>query len=269
MTNLNKHEFTTFKEVNDVLSSFIVGAVSILSEKISGIYLTGSLSYGDFSPESSDIDLVVTLNITASKKELECLNKLHIDVENSYKKWKKRIECSYTLVNMLNETLPPKIPRPYFGEGVFYPQALYGNEWIINQYLLYNHSIPLLGPAFNTLINPVDILDVQKACIQDLIQEWKPKITDKDYLQNSHYQSYVVLNLCRILYTVILGATASKKTSAAWVKNKFSPQWIHLIQTAENWSYGKTMHNQEEIINFIKFVVNEVKFFSLGKSKNV
>lgn len=269
MTKLNNHEFTIFKDVNDVLSSFIVGAVSIFPEKISGIYLTGSLSYGDFSPESSDIDFVVTLKMSATKKEIEYLNKFHIDIENSYKKWAKRIECSYIPVNMLNETLPPKIPRPYFGEGVFYPQALYGNEWIINQYLLYNHGISLVGPAFNTLINPVDILDVQKACIQDLIQEWEPKITDNNYLQNSHYQSYVVLNLCRILYTVIFGATASKKISAAWVKNKFSPQWSHLIQTAENWSYGKTMNNQEETINFIKFVVNEVKFCSFGESKNV
>jgi len=159
---------------------------------------------------------------------------------------------------MLKNILPPKTPRPYFGEGVFYPKADYGNEWLINNYLLYKYGTPLFGPSFKKLIKPIDITDVQKACIRDLFKEWEPKISDPNYLNNSHYQSYVVLNLCRILYVVMNNDLASKKTSASWVKKEYK-QWNDLIQAAENWQYGNKMNKKEEAIDFIKFVVDIIK----------
>ena len=125
--------------------------------------------------------------------------------------------------------------------------------------MLYKHGIPLLGPDFKTLVKPIDIEDVRAACIRDLFEEWEPKMTDPTYLNNSHYQSYVVLNLCRILYTVVCHSTATKKASASWVKSEFDPQWTPLIQTAENWSYGKEMNLKEKVIEFIQFVATEVK----------
>ena len=123
-----------------------------------------------------------------------------------------RLECSYTPIDMLKNILPPKEPRPYYGGGIFYDEAPYGNEWIINNYLLYEHGITLIGPDFKKLTTPIDIIEVQKACIRDLFQEWEPKITDFEWLDNSHYQSYLVMNLCRILYTVMCGVTGTKKT---------------------------------------------------------
>jgi hypothetical protein len=116
----------------------------------------------------------------------------------------------------------------------------------------------LIGPDFKTLVKPIDISDVRDACIRDLFQEWEPKINDPIYLKNSYYQSYVVLNMCRILYTVICHSTASKKVSSSWVKSEFGLYWNNLIQTAENYSGGE-MNLQEEVIEFIKFVVNKVK----------
>jgi len=183
---------------------------------------------------------------------------MHHQVERDNKKWAKRIECSYIPLDMLQSIQPPKTPRPYIGEGIFYTEAPYGNEWIINQYLLYKHGLSLMGPDFKTLVKPIDIEDVREACMKDLFEEWQPKMTDPTYLNNSHYQSYVVLNMCRILYTVTCHSTASKKASAAWVKNEFGPQWNHLIQTAESWLYGKEMNLKEETVEFIQFVVNKV-----------
>jgi hypothetical protein len=219
----------------------------------------GSLSYGDFNPDNSDIDLVAIVKDPLSPEQLEALKHMHLQVEASRKKWAKRIECSYIPMDMLSSIRPPKSPRPYFGEGIFYPKAPYGNEWIINQYLLYKHGLPLIGPDFKTLVKPIDIEDVREACIRDLFEEWAPKMNDPEWLNNSHYQSYVVLNLCRILYTVTCHSTATKKASADWVKRKFGPRWNKLIQTAESWHYGKEMNLQEETIEFIKFSIDKVK----------
>jgi Aminoglycoside adenylyltransferase, C-terminal domain len=94
-----------------------------------------------------------------------------------------------------------------------YAEAPAVNEWIINHYLLSRHGIALEGPDVNELIPPIDIQNVRQASARDLFQEWVPKIYDSAWLSNSHYQSYLVLNLCRILHTVIQGEPRSKKVA--------------------------------------------------------
>lgn len=258
---MNNEKITKHQDVNELLRLLEQGVLSIFGKNLVGLYLTGSLSYDDFNPERSDIDLIAIIKVPASQKEIKLIKQLHEKLEKKNKKWAKRIECSYVPIKMLKSILPPKAPRSYIGEGVFYPEALYGNEWLINKYLLYKHGIPLVGPDFKTLTKPINIKDVQKACVRDLFKEWQPKITDSNYLKNSHYQSYVILNLCRILYTVICGEVVSKKASATWVKKEFGSQWSNLIKTAENWRYGIEMNRREETVDFIKFVVDKVKKF--------
>jgi len=99
---------------------------------------------------------------------------------------------------------------------------------------------------------------VQKTCVNDLYKEWEPKITDPAYLADSHQQSYVVLNLCRILYAVRRGEAVSKKTAAAWTVKEY-PQWESLIKTAENWYYGVKMERSIETIDFIKFILAKAR----------
>jgi hypothetical protein len=215
------------------------GIDNILSKNLIGLYLFGSLTYGDFKLDSSDIDLVTIIQKPLNHPELEVIKQLHEQFKQCYQKWGERLECSYTPVNILINILSPKEPRPYFGSGTFYDEATYGNEWIINNYLLYQHGISLIGPDFKELIKPIDIIDLQKACVLDLFQEWEPKMTDFEWIDNSHYQSYLVMNLCRNLYTVLCGKTATKNISAAWVKNKFVLPWSNLIENAASWKYGK------------------------------
>ncbi len=251
--------FTSYQDINEILLYLTKGIDDVLSTNLVGLYLFGSLTYGDFNLGSSDIDLVAIVNKPLNRNELELIKQLHKKVGEHNVKWRDRLECSYTPLSMLSEILPPVEPRPYYGGGVFYDEAPYGNEWIINNYLLYKYAVPLIGDDFKKLISPIDIVEVQKACIRDLRQEWEPKIIDYEWLSNSHYQSYLVMNLCRILYTVMQGATATKAASAAWVKKEFGTKWRHLIETAEDWKYGKEMCCRDEAIDFIKFASDSIK----------
>jgi len=261
MESLTIKTITKYPDINKVLAQLRQGIIDVFGENLVGLYLTGSLSYGDFTPGRSDIDLAAILRRPASKKELELIKQLHRRVEVENKKWSKKIECSYIPAQMLKKVLPPKTPRPYIGEGIFYPKAPYGNEWIINLYWLVKCGIPLFGPNFKTLVGHVPIKEVQKASIRDLFKEWQTKIDKPKYFTNSHYQSYIVLNLCRILYTILTNNLASKKISVVWVKSRF-PQYANLIRTADSWRHGGKMKRRQETIEFIKFVVdnaNEVK----------
>lgn len=245
---------TIYPEINHLLSDFSQELSSILSGQLIGLYLFGSLTYGNFNPDNSDIDLVAILDQPATTTQLDKIKQLHKAIADKYPTWSKRLECSYTPRALFKESTPPKTPRPYFGNATFYPQAPYGNEWLINNYLLYHHGITLKGPNFKTLIQPIPIKAVQRACLQDLRTEWQPKLKDEEYLDNPHYQSYLVLNLCRILYTLKTGALTSKPVSAAWVKTQF-PQWTTLVNAALNWKYGQPMPHQQQTKSFLHFIL--------------
>jgi len=254
---MNITGITPYPDVNDVLLHLTNDIESTLDKNLIGLYLFGSLSYGDFNIGSSDIDLVAILHRSLDQAEIVKVKALHNKIAVSYPTWRERIECSYLPIALLSQILPPKEPRPYYGGNVFYEEADYGNEWIINNYLMYEHSIPLIGVSIKDLMKPVAINEVQQACIRDLFKEWVPKINDPEWLSNSHYQSYIVINLCRILYTVTCGRAGSKREAAGWVKLKYGAKWHNLIETAQNWEYGKTMSLQDDVIAFIQFIIDE------------
>ena len=247
---------TSHRQVNQVITYLAQCISEIFNEKLIGIYLFGSLTYGDFNDRSSDIDLMVIVKNSASEVEIQKLKEFHKQVQNKHPKWAKRIESSYTPQQMMMNITPPG-SRPYYGEGTFYAEAPYGNEWIINLYLLYNHGIAVFGPEFNQLVQPIKITGVQQACVQDLFKEWEPKLREPEWLDNPHYQSYLVMNLCRIINTVVNATVLSKKKSADWVKQKY-PEWKELIQTAQGWRYGLEMKQKERTLEFLKFVIQEV-----------
>jgi len=157
----------------------------------------------------------------------------------------------------MQDILPPTTPRPWWGFDTLYAEAPAGNEWIINHYFLSKHGVALYGPEFRTLIPPLDRREVQKASARDLFKEWTPKINDPEWLANPHDQSYLVLNLCRILHTVVGGEPGSKRVAAAWTKATY-PQWRSLIEEAEQWKYGKEMKRADDAIAFITFSIERV-----------
>lgn len=251
------NEVTPYPGINSVLTEWAEGLKHLLGKKIVGLYLSGSLAYGDFLPDRSDIDLQAVVRSPLTENELRSVEELHREIERRCPQWADRIECSYVPLELMRELTPPAKSRPWWGFGTLYAGATAGNEWIINHYLLSQHGIALEGPAFNELIPPIDIHDVRRASARDLFQEWVPKIDNAAWLSNSHYRSYLVLNLCRILHTVICGELGSKKVAGQWAKAAY-PQWQDLIEEAERWAYGDEMKRQAEAVAFLRFAVDRV-----------
>jgi Domain of unknown function (DUF4111) len=180
------------------------------------------------------------------------------------------MECTYTPIDMLQDTLPPANPRPWYNgiEKHLYEEAPYGNEWLINKHLLYEYAMPLAGTDFRNITNAVSIKEVQKACIRGIQTEWKPKIHDQKYLSNSREAFYFVLNLCRILYTILLTKAGTKKQSSDWASRQF-PQWKSVIRSAREWEYGKEINNQKKIVDFGQFAFHKIEETDLYKELNL
>lgn len=251
---------TPHRDVNDILAMLSEGLENILGDMLIGVYLTGSLTYGDFERGSSDIDFLIVLDNTLSEAQRKQVKDLHSQIAMNYPFWSQRIEASYITEDMLGNTEPPKQPRPYVNGGQMWdPDPPYGNEWLINLSVLYDSGIALKGPDPKTLIGyPIGIEMVRRASKNDLHQEWEPLLKDPAALEDSHFQAYVVLTLCRILYRAKNDNIASKKVASNWVKKTYGKHWSPLILQAESWQHGEEMDETKEILKFIEFVLEEL-----------
>ena len=61
---------TKYPEVNKILDLLLTSVSQVLGNQLVGMYLYGSLSSGDFDPQSSDIDFLVVTTSSLPNKGL-------------------------------------------------------------------------------------------------------------------------------------------------------------------------------------------------------
>ncbi|MCC7479849.1 DUF4111 domain-containing protein [bacterium] len=255
---MNQAQPTPYADINALLAQWQAGLLSALGEQVTGLYLWGSLSYGGFIPGRSDIDLQALLRRPLTAPQLDSLEALHQRLQEAYPRWRGRVECAYVPLAQLQSIEPPEQPRPWWGFDHLYREAGYGHEWLINQWLLHHFSITLFGPPYDSLAPEPALQEVRRASARDFYREWLGKLEDPQYLADSHQQSYLVLNLCRILYSVQGEGPGSKQAAADWTSVRY-PQWAGLIAEAQDWEYGSSMDRTEDVCALIRFTDAQIQ----------
>ncbi len=246
-------------DVSVIVDGLSTGIPAILGGNLIALYLTGSLTYGDFDAGSSDIDYLAIMEREITPEERAALATLHTDLGLRHPVWRERIEGSYITRDMLACTLPPPRGRPYVNQGAFWdPDPPYGNEWLINLYAIQETGTALCGPNPGDLIPPVRIEDVREASRRDLTDERIPELNDPGFLPDSHHEAYVTLTLCRILHREFNDGIASKRVASAWVRETYGEPWRSLVARAEAWQHGQELDSRDDVIAFTRFVASEL-----------
>lgn len=217
---------TGFSDVDYLLSELVSGLKALLKDNLLGIYLYGSLVWGDFDHAASDVDIFIALNDELTTKDFDVLDLFHAVLIQRFSAWNDRIEIAYasqiTLKNIKNKIGKIAVISP--GEPFHIKNA--GTYWLINYYLLQNKSIILYGSSPKLIIAPISnnefVAQVKKQAI-----EWQDWIVHTK--KSLGYQYYAVLTLCRAMYVIYKHEQGSKLKAGAWAKNQF-PKWQTLIQ---------------------------------------
>ena len=115
-------------------------------------------------------------------------------------------------------------------------EALIGSAWwggwMILRRDLRERGITLVGPAPETLVDPVSPQELREAALA-VLQGWTCEILDDPIqIENRGYQSYTVLTLCRMLFTLQNGDVVSKPEASLWARETLEERWIPLIERA-------------------------------------
>lgn len=96
---------TPYREINQLLDLLLSEMKHILTDKLVGLYLFGSLVTGDFDYEISNIDLLVAISSELNEAEFEQLDKMHQDLVKNNREWEDRIEIGYLSLENLRKPI--------------------------------------------------------------------------------------------------------------------------------------------------------------------
>lgn len=258
---------TAYDDVNAILDILLGGAKEILKEQFSGMYLYGSLSSGDFDPQSSDIDfLVVTENILPAET-ISALEALHRRIWAGGLKWASKLEGAYIPKDLIRRHDPNGHPCPTVNEGKFYVDQR-GSDWIIQRHVIREYGVVLAGPDPKTLIDFVTPDDIRGAVLGVLHEWWFPMLNDPKWLRDhgSEYHAFAVISMCRALHALEHGTIVSKPKAIQWARMKLEASWMQLIDKAVAASQHKAQDDfLSEALDFIRFTMKYVSENIAGK----
>jgi predicted nucleotidyltransferase len=222
---------TPYPDVNRLLDDLLSGIRAILGDKLVGLYLYGSLVWGDFDHDTSDIDLLAALTSDLNEQEAAALKAMHDDIARTYMAWDDRIEVQYLSLHGLKTFRTRSTPMAVISPGEPFHIIKADKEWLLNWYFVQDYGITLFGPSPRTFIDPISKDEFIRAVVHHAHQwpKWIPKTR-----HSRPYQSYAILTMCRSLYTYKHGQQVSKKQAAHWAQEEL-PQWATLIQSALEW----------------------------------
>jgi predicted nucleotidyltransferase len=224
---------TPYANVNAVLHDFLVSIQAILGSHLRGMYLFGSLALGDFDPHGSDIDFVVVTDADIADDLFRALHDMHARFDASLSPWAAKVEAVYIPQDALRRATqtPGQYPQVEKGRTLFLDQLESG--WVVQCDILREHGVVVAGPDPRTLIDPVDPDDMRRSAAV-IAGSWLERARHDPswlaWLQHEGGQAFVVLTLCRLLYTLDSGTVASKPAAARWVQKALGKRWAALIE---------------------------------------
>lgn len=251
---------TPFPDVNALLAALLSGAETILGRRFVGMYLHGSLAIGDFDPDRSDIDFAVVTDGELPADTISALSAMHHAIGASDLPWKTNYEGSYIPLEAIRRYDPGRSLHPAVCVDGSFGLDRHGSEWIIQRHILREWGIALAGPEPTTLIDPVSPDDLRQATRGVLREWWAPQVENPFRLQDSEYQAYAVLTMCRARYTLETGTVASKPVAARWAQGRLGSRWRGLIDRALAWRHGGDMDCFADAVELIRLTVSAPGF---------
>jgi hypothetical protein len=222
---------TAFPELNDVLTGLVSSVQRALGTTLVGAYLQGSLAVGGFD-EHSDVDFIFVIDQELSDPQVESLQAVHQRIFNLDSEWAKHLEGSYFPTAILRS-------HDHSGDDLLYLE--HGENRLVRsshcntvvvRWILRERGVVLSGPQPSTLIDPIPV-SVLRHDMMWAIKHWGKAILAKPKEYNDRfYQSYIVLNFCRMLHDLHTGTCGSKRSGAEWAKLNLDRSWVGLIDCA-------------------------------------
>lgn len=263
---MSKVSPTPYSELNNVLWELTSSVQQILRDNFIGAYLQGSFAVGDFDVHS-DVDFIIVTEAEPTDDQVNALQIMHERIYNLDTRWAQHLEGSYFPKEILQSPTQRGRELWYLDNG---SRALLKADHcntIVVRWALRENGITLAGPPPKTLVDlmPVEMLRME---IMKTITGWGQELLDNPKpFNNRFYQTYIVLNFCRMLHDLHTGFPGSKLAGAEWAKINLDSSWNGLIDRTWGGRPNPAVsvrepadpRDFESTLKFVQYVINKSK----------
>ena len=247
---------TPYPDVHELLNLLLTNAKRILDDQFVGMYLYGSLSTGDFNPETSDVDFLVVTSDSLSEAKISQLEAMHRQTWATSPKRAGKLEGAYVPTTLLRRHDINGPACPTVNEGRFYIASL-GSDWIIQRHVVREYGVVIEGPDPKALIDFVSPDEIRGAVLAVLQEWWFPMLNDPSWLRehDSAYHAFAVITMCRVVHGLETGTIISKPKAVQWALARLENPWKQLIVKAIAASRHEIQDDfLDEALDFIGFI---------------
>lgn len=193
--------------IRRMLRDFAGSAEAALRSDLLGIYVSGSLTMGDFQSASSDIDFLAVTARPFTEADLPRVAAIHTGLAG--KPFGDRLEGSYAAASRLHAW---GIDGDLVSAEPGAPPQICASEYSAdNMWALRYMSVALHGAPPASILPEVDAATV-RGDLRDYLKELLVRPAD-----TSQQLSSIVLNIARCLYGIEIGQACTKQDAVTWL----------------------------------------------------
>ena len=183
--------------------------------------------------------------------------------------WAGRIEAAYIPQYALSCRNPTTARYPQIEKGSTLVLEPLESGWS-PCHTLREHGIVVAGPNPRTLFAPVAPDEMRRVSAAYAVVWLEQARHDPGWLiwlGCRKNQAFVVLTLCRMLYTLDSGAVASKVTAAGWMQQREGTRWGMLIHRALAGQHesGDTLDGDvNDTVDLVQYTVDQYGRYQQG-----
>jgi hypothetical protein len=222
---------TPYPELNAVLQELVDGVRAALGNRFVAACLQGSFAVGDFD-RHSDVDFIVAVEDELSDAHVRALQSMHARIHDLDGPWAQHLEGSY---------FPKGVLRDHSRRGQLLWYLDHGSRSLVRsdhcntvvvRWVVREHGVALAGPRPETLVDPIPVAALRQDITQTISGWGQEILANTERFNNRFYQTFIVLNYCRMLHDLQTGFPGSKRAGAEWAKTALDPAWAGLIERA-------------------------------------
>ena len=203
-------------EVSRHLDRFTSGLLAAV--ELRGLYLYGSLTTGDFSPSSSDIDLLAVTEHALDGAGLDRLRALHLDLARNGGAY-ARLNCLYVPAGTLGD--PDRLRTYWYGDRF--------TEWQLKLM-----TVAELGHSGHALYGPwplPGLPDVSPGELREHVREqlasyWRPLTYRPNIWLQDKWVDFALVTLARSAALIRNGDLVTKSQAIAQLADFGVPPWL-------------------------------------------
>ena len=225
--------------VQYVLDHIRKACVSVLGDNLTGIYVHGSIAFGCFTWERSDVDFLIVVDKALSLHEKTALLEALLACEDHFPP--KGIEMSVLLAEDCRNFVHPlhyelhysgAHQEAYRRDAAAYCERMHGTDRDLAAHctVVRQAGSVLYGKPIGEVFAAVPVADYLDSLHFDI------DAAREDICGNP---MYIILNLCRVLAYLRDGVVLSKQQGGEWGYRHLDPCWNLLIRAALDDYAGK------------------------------